>query len=160
MICFCKSITRGGYTFWNLFLVPWDDYANEESGEVPPNYCLKWIGDTIFMQIISIITETSAVILNGLIASAFSHLSKFKKKHTSIEEQSTGFAQIFFMEYFNMGIVMLITSFDPSGTTQSLAGQDEPKIYKGFESSWYASAGKKLCFSLFMSAFATNLGEI
>ena len=119
MICFCKSITRGGYTLWNLFLVPWEDHTEEAE---PPNYCLKWVGDTIFMQLIAFVTETSAVILNGIIAEAFSSLSKFKKKHTTIEEQSTGFSQIFFMEFFNMGLVVLITSFDPSGTTQRLAG--------------------------------------
>lgn len=55
--------------------------------------------------------------MNGLIATAFSHLSKFKKKHSTIEEQSAGFGQIFFMEFFNMGLVVLFTSFDPSGTT-------------------------------------------
>ena len=59
-----------------------------------------------------------------------------------------------------MGLVVLITSFDPSGVSQQLAGQKEAQIYAGFESSWYSSAGRKLCFSLFMSAFATNLGEV
>ena len=64
------------------------------------------------------------------------------------------------MEFFNMGIIMLLLAFDPSGTSQKMAGQAEPIIYEGFETSWYSVLGKKLCLTLFMSTFATNVGEV
>lgn len=59
-----------------------------------------------------------------------------------------------------MGLIMLVLSFDPSGTSQRMAGQPIPVVYEGFENSWYMVHGKKLCLTLFMSTFATNAGEI
>lgn len=59
-----------------------------------------------------------------------------------------------------MGIIMLVLSFDPTGTSQIMAGQQTPIIYNGFENSWYYELGKKLCLTLFMSTFATNAGEL
>lgn len=59
-----------------------------------------------------------------------------------------------------MGFIMLVLSFDPTGTSQTLAGQKEPRIYRGFESDWYSNFGKKLCMTLFMSTFATNVSEL
>ena len=64
------------------------------------------------------------------------------------------------MEFFNAGFIMLIISFDPTGTSQRLAGEAEPRTYRGFESDWYAKFGKQLCITLFMSTFATNVGEL
>ena len=89
MTCFCRAATRGGWFIWNVFTVEWASYSAED--EEPPNYCLKWLGQSVLGEAIGAVTGTSAVIMNGLIATAFSHLSKFKKKHTTIEEQSTGF---------------------------------------------------------------------
>ena len=113
MKCFCEAFTFNGIYFWKFFMVHWDDYDPE--GNDDTNYCLRWIRDLIIDKMIGITSTFSMIGLNGIIAYVFGHLSKFKKKHTTISEQSTGFSQIFFMEFFNMGCIMLLSSFDPSG---------------------------------------------
>ena len=59
-----------------------------------------------------------------------------------------------------MGCIFLFTSFDPSGWSQRMAGQDTPIIYDGFSNSWYNDVGKELCLTIFVSAIASNLSEI
>ena len=41
-------------------------------------------------------------------------------------------------------------------------GQDlnTATIYKGFNSAWYLSIGKKLCFTIFMSSLLSNMNEV
>lgn len=158
MFCYCRQRTAGGVYVWNLFNIDWADY--DPDGLDANNYCMEWEWNTIVGSLVSSLSSTSMIVLNAVIATLFARLSKFKKKHTTIEEQSTGFSQIFFMEFFNMGIIMLLLAFDPSGTSQKMAGQGEPIIYEGFETSWYSVLGKKLCLTLFMSTFATNVGEV
>jgi hypothetical protein len=64
------------------------------------------------------------------------------------------------MEFFNMGCIMLFSSFDPTGMSQTLSGDKNATVYDGFNHSWYTVFGYKLCSTLFMSTFATNVGEI
>jgi hypothetical protein len=158
MVCYCQQRTASGIYVWNLFNIDWADY--DPNGVDANNYCMTWEWNSIVAGVVSTLSSTSMIVLNAIIATLFARLSKFKKKHTTIEEQSTGFSQIFFMEFFNMGLIMLLLSFDPSGTSQTMAGQEEPMIYRGFETAWYEVLGKKLCLTLFMSTFATNVGEI
>ena len=98
--------------------------------------------------------------LNALIAWILGYLSEYKKKHTTIEEQSTGFSQIFFMEFFNMGCIMLFASFDPTGIMKQLTGSKDKTVYTGFTSAWYRVFGKKLCLTLFMQTATTNINEL
>jgi hypothetical protein len=95
-----------------------------------------------------------------VIAIALQYLSEFLKRHTTISEQTTGFQQIFSQEYFNMGCILLVTSFDPSGTSQKISGQGVPVIYDGFSYDWYQDVGKSLCMAIFASAIASNISEI
>lgn len=103
-----------------MFNIEWEDYDPDEVDQ--NDYCIKTFSNTLLKTIIEAMSSTSMILLNASIASLFSKLSKFKKLHTTIEEQSTGFSQIFFMEFFNMGLIMLVLSFDPSGTSQTMAG--------------------------------------
>jgi hypothetical protein len=59
-----------------------------------------------------------------------------------------------------MGVILLIQSFDPSGTSQKISGQDVPIIYDGFSYDWYQDVGKSLCVVIFASAISTNIQEI
>lgn len=158
MKCFCDSYTKHGFYFWLFFTLKWNAY--DPAGEDQNNYCAKWMWDSIVDQIILYGSATSMIIINAVIAQLFAKLSKFKKRHTTISEQSTGFSQIFFMEFFNMGCIMLFSSFDPTGISQRIAGDDNPTVYTGFSNTWYQVFGKKLCSTLFMSTFATNVPEI
>ena len=62
------------------------------------------------------------------------------------------------MEYFNMGIIILITSFDPTSFTSAVKGT-KAKNYNGFESIWYEEQGIKICMALFLSSITTNYYE-
>jgi hypothetical protein len=59
-----------------------------------------------------------------------------------------------------MGCILLFTSFDPTGTSQTISGQDPPIIYDGFSYDWYQDIGKGLCIAIFASAIASNISEI
>lgn len=85
-------------------------------------------------------------------------MSFFLKLRTKIQEQSTAFAHIVWMEFFNMGLILLITSFDPTRYTSLVKGT-KYTTYDGFESAWYSQQGIKLCMALFLSSFATNFNE-
>ena len=102
------------------------------------------------------------IILNALIARVFQILGKFQMKHTTIEQALSSFKYIINLEYFNMCIIILLESFDPTGIANYILGQD-PKtatVYEGFNSAWYLSIGKKLCFSIFMTAIISNINEL
>jgi hypothetical protein len=59
-----------------------------------------------------------------------------------------------------MGCIMLFLSFDPSGLSQTIAGQEDVKIYPGFTYQWYEVIGKQLCIALFVSSISTNISEV
>ena len=83
--------------------------------------------------------------------------------HTSIQEKLASFKYIILLEYFNMGIVFLIESFDPSGFTQIILGETtatHKQEFTGFESGWYMVIGLKLCFTIWMSSIVTNTKEV
>lgn len=102
--------------------------------------------------------STSAVIINGIIADLFTYLSKYQKKHTKIEEQSTSFRQIFLMEFTNMSLIYLYLSFDSLDATAklmagSIASQETETDYT---SKWYMNYGNTICIFLFTSAFISS----
>ena len=100
--------------------------------------------------------------INELVADFFQYLGQYQKKHTKIEEQETCFRQIFSMEFINMGIIVLITSFDSIGITQMVLGDlaDKHNIYEGFEPNWYMEYGNKICIFIFMSSFVVNSKDL
>jgi hypothetical protein len=61
-----------------------------------------------------------------------------------------------------MGIIVLITSFDQLGITNSLLGDmsSNANVYKEFEPSWYMDYGNKICMFIFMSAFIVNSKDL
>jgi hypothetical protein len=59
-----------------------------------------------------------------------------------------------------MGCIMLFMSFDPSGVSQTIAGQEDIIIYKGFTYPWYEVIGKQLVIALFASSITTNISEV
>jgi len=81
--------------------------------------------------------------------------------HTTIEQTLSSFKYIIILEYFNMCFIILLQSFDPTGTCLFLMGEDPATatIYEGFTASWYLNVGRTLCFSIFMSSVLSNLGE-
>lgn len=66
------------------------------------------------------------------------------------------------MEFINMGIIILITSFDRFGIQKSLLGKLAGKfnVYDGFEPNWYVDYGNKICVFIFMSSFVVNSKDI
>ena len=164
MKCYCANLTStfgiSGLMFWKIFGYKASWKKIDPEGLDENNYCLRWEGRYIRNMIISALSDLSAIILNALIAVIFAKLSKFKKRHTTILEQTTGFSQIFSQEFFNMGCILLLRSFDPSGTMQRISGQKIPIIYDGFSYEWYSEIGLGLCIVMFMSTFATNIAEL
>ena len=63
------------------------------------------------------------------------------------------------MEFFNMGLIILIISFDPSNTINVLKGTPNQPIYNGFEPKQYQTKGQSLCSTIFLSAILTNVPE-
>ena len=135
MRCFCNDYTVHAIYFWKFFTIKWSYFDPE--GKDNKNYCLRWIGEVILNVAIKIMSTTSMIFLNAQIAWILGYLSAYKKKHTAIEEQSNGFSQIFFMEFFNMGCIMLLASFDPTGIFKQLAGSKDKTVYTGFTNDWY-----------------------
>jgi hypothetical protein len=82
--------------------------------------------------------------------------------HTKVEEQITCFRQIFYQEVINMGVIVLITSFDRLGIRKKLMGELTTKsvVYNGFESDWYMDQGNKICIMIFMSSFLINSKDV
>lgn len=81
------------------------------------------------------------ITLNSIVSQVFMWVTNFQKLRYKTEEQLSGFKQIVFMEFFNMGLIMLIISFDPSNTINKLKGLEDQKIYNGFEQAWYEEVG-------------------
>lgn len=57
-----------------------------------------------------------------------------------------------------MGLIVLFTSFDPTGVTASIVGGKSN--FQGFDTRWYILMGKTLCTALLLSSVATNLEEV
>ena len=64
------------------------------------------------------------------------------------------------MEFFNMGIIIVLTSFDPTNIMNLIRGTEDKKMYMGFEARWYGNVGQDLCTTIFLSALATNIPEV
>ena len=97
--------------------------------------------------------STSAVFINEFVAEFYQKLGQYQKKHTKIEEQTTCFRQIFTQEFINMGVIILLTSFDSLGIQDIVLGElsTNSTVYSGFEPNWYMQNGNKLCIMVFMS---------
>ena len=102
------------------------------------------------------------VIINAVVALIFQILGKFQMKHTTIQQALSSFQYIINLEYFNMCIIILMQSFDPTGTAAWLMGKNPQNavVYGGFTSQWYLSIGKKLCFQIFMTSVISNTKEV
>jgi hypothetical protein len=66
------------------------------------------------------------------------------------------------MEYINMGLIILVSSFDSVGIYQTLLGDlaSSKPFYNGFEPGWYTEYGNRICISIFMSSIILNVNEI
>jgi hypothetical protein len=66
------------------------------------------------------------------------------------------------MEYINMGLIILVTSFDSVGIYSNLIGDlaSSKPAYNGFEPNWYMEYGNRICISIFMSSIILNVNEI
>lgn len=123
---------------------------------------MKWHFNQLLKQIVLVTVSTSAVIINGIIADLFTHLSQYQKKHTKIEEQSTSFRQIFLMEFTNMSLIYLFLSFDGWDTTAKLMAGTiaSPETETDYTSKWYMNYGNSICIFLFTSAFISSVGPV
>jgi hypothetical protein len=157
MYCYCKEITA--------FFKPWTYFQSFTDINLDDNrrYCLeaslKQSAKTISLICVSI----EAVLINQLISKIFLGLGKYTKRYTKIEEQGISFRQIFFMEYFNMGLVPMLNGFDYVGLNKALLGgheQIKQERYPGFTPDWYMKVGQFICYSLFISAFLNNIKEL
>jgi hypothetical protein len=90
-------------------------------------------------------------------------LGKYFKKHTKVEESRTTFYYIFAVEFFNMGIINMLTSqLIFAGFTEillSIIGINEKK-YPGFTSDWYMESGVIICLSIFMSPWISGTADL
>lgn len=58
-----------------------------------------------------------------------------------------------------MGVAELVKGFDSIGMFAQITGESAI-VYNGFESAWYHKIGLKICFTIYMSAILTNIGEL
>lgn len=109
------------------------------------------------------VAATSVITLNGVIAKVFKRLGEYQMKHTTIETTQTAFNQIFIMEFFNTGVIILLISF--AGMTNAFAGDttegsaaisSKKSRYDGFEPNWYKDIGIVINVSLILSCFVSN----
>ena len=63
------------------------------------------------------------------------------------------------MEFFNMGLIVLIISFDPTHTIHILRQAEDKSTFIGFEPKWYSEVGQSICSTIFLSAILTNVPE-
>jgi hypothetical protein len=83
-------LTAGGLKVWLFFTEDWR--GSDPAGLDDNRYCASWLGETALATLVSAASSSSMIVLNAVIAGLFAWLGKFKKKHTTIEEQSTGFS--------------------------------------------------------------------
>jgi len=102
--------------------------------------------------------DFAMVTINAIIAQVFEALGQFQMMHTTTEQTLSSFNYIVILEYFNMCVIILLESFDPTGFAYRMMGQDPLTaiVYDGFNSAWYLNIGKKLCFTIFMSSLLSN----
>lgn len=102
----------------------------------------------------------ASVLVNELIAKLFLRLGFSLKRYTTITQQKISFVIIFIMEFCNMGVIVIINSFDQIGIQKALLGESEifdDRIYKnGFTVKWYKDWGQYICYQLFMSSIFVN----
>ena len=117
----------------------------------------------LLKDVVNAIISSSAVLINGLISGIFKTLGQKTKKHTKVDEQSTSFKLIFFMEFSNMGLIALIQSLSIfHGLNAVLLDWTALtfKSYPGFTPEWYMDQGKKICLFIFLSSFLSNTQDI
>lgn len=98
--------------FWKVFGLNFREY--DIQNEDTTNYCSLWYTRNFVSTIIKTSSDVVVIVLNALIAIIFGYVSEFLKLRYMTEQQLSEFNQIVFMEFFNMGLIVLITSFDPS----------------------------------------------
>ena len=115
MGCYCNEETSP-WILWKL--IPHNFYDESLSKTGKPdnwNYCAWFWASGIIKWFAMFFIGQSAVFLNEVVADLFQVMGQFQKKHTKIEEQETCFRQIFVQEFINMGLIILLTSFDHFG---------------------------------------------
>lgn len=165
MMCYCDDLTNMGMTPWTAEKSKFYNFtSSEEEKENMPNYCALHMETIAKSKISNSFLEYQQVIFNAFIAVIFSYLGEFQKMHTSIEEQISQFRYILFLEVFNMGIIQLISSFEPTGIANSIRDDSDNEMSNyassGFTSLWYMNIGIKLCFTIFTSSISTNIDVV
>ena len=90
-------------------------------------------------EIVGLMIATSAVLINDIIAKTYVYFVKFNKLHTLLEQKSIQFRYTVIMEFINMGLMAIITSF--TTITKILSGR-ATTTYFGFESEWFMNVGR------------------
>ena len=103
-------------------------------------------------------SDSIIAIINGFIAYIFSWLGEFMVKHTTIETQVVSFSYILILEFINMGFIILIMAFDPSGIVKKMMDDDTDYIW--FDNNFYTEMGNSLCETILLSVIFTNIGEV
>ena len=75
--------------FWNALFINWTQYDVDELDA--NNYCLGWYKRLVLATVIGSLSEFSIIIINSIIAVVLTYLSEYLKRHTTIQEQKTGF---------------------------------------------------------------------
>ena len=125
------------------------------------NYCCRYLEEAFVNNVI--IGEMSNFVenvVNSLIAVIFTFCSHFLKKHTSLERNMQSFSYIMFLETFNMGFIMVIIGFDITGVYKLITWDDSTDGIQGFNYDWYNAIGSGLSFTIFVSAFVSNIEDL
>ena len=102
------------------------------------------------------------VFVNGLVAIISKFLVKYQKRYTLVNETTFSFNMIMVIEFVNMGLVILILSFEPSiqNSISGLSSEDQgaSQKFNGFEPDWYTQNADKIGFFIFLSfIFSTSV---
>lgn len=140
MQCYCSQLTHQMLLFYKIINLDFKKYDLPDQKD-KINYCKIWYLVNFLSELFNVLQSAIAVILNAIISRAFMVVTEFMKLRYKTEEQLFSFYQITFIECFNMGIIVLLTSFDHAHVIKTITGTAEAKDYDGFEPSWYGSNG-------------------
>jgi hypothetical protein len=124
------------------------------------NYCKKWNRRTIYNFLFTGISYFSIISFNGLVSILCKKTGEYQMKHLNIDQTKAAFNQIFVVEQFNTGLVVVLVSL--TGLNKAIITYKQymyPNTvnYNGFDSNWYQDMGEKINISIFLSSFISNI---
>lgn len=130
-------------------------------------YCNDWLYTYLYQRLIIVGTSLVVVSINVVASMVLQYSVHLEKRETYNQEAFTQFKKLLLLQFFNIGMIVLIINFDFTPKDQD--GQNKLFLgflpifngeFEDFNSAWYSKVGKTLCLTLLINIFTPHISKL